>query len=617
MRNFRHNQAFVRAVLASAAVFAGVAGVLGGCGGSDTAAVPTADASADGSTDTFDAQTDVAPDAVDAQDAADAIDSPEDAPDATDAADADAAADTALGDAADALTDATDAPDATDSAEAEVSVGSFAIALSSATPTRASSASFTVTDCGNATHVLVNAGATPTAGDAGWTACSTTASAIHGSLLGGMNVLHVWVKLPGGAIQSAGGPFTVVRNNMFALGDGYSCALVAGHVYCWGDNTYGELGNGSTSAFSAAPVTVTGLDSGVLEIAGGPHAMHACALKDDGSVVCWGANDAGQLGDPAVTSKCGTTNQRACSRTPVVVQSASGGALSSASAVIAGSSHACALLTAGQLACWGDATFGQGMTGAETASLPKATVSVTFSPARTRLYAGSYLTCAESTTDLLCAGLDYTNTPPATYGPQTAVIGGAGDHACANGYICVSTPAMPQVLTTSVPAVFSIGYRHICSVSGGGIVKCWGDNTLAQYGNGGTTSSAAGAAPTLTGTFDYVAAGAHHSCARNGADGTVSCWGLNDFAQVGGTSTGTCIGLPCSTTPVKVAGISGVASIAAGRKQTCAAASGKVWCWGADDTYELGSIPTSACTSGAATVPCSYEPLAVPGLGGS
>jgi alpha-tubulin suppressor-like RCC1 family protein len=78
-----------------------------------------------------------------------------------------------------------------------------------------------------------------------------------------------------------------------ATGDFHTCALLkGGAVQCWGDNTYGQLGNGTT--VGGQRVAVVGLTQAAVAIEAG--GFHTCALLNDNSVACWGHNDRGQLG---------------------------------------------------------------------------------------------------------------------------------------------------------------------------------------------------------------------------------------------------------------------------------------------------------------------------------
>ena len=122
-----------------------------------------------------------------------------------------------------------------------------------------------------------------------------------------------------------------------AGGSSHTCALTAaGGVLCWGANGGGRLGDGTSEA-RLTPTPVSGLGSGVTAIAVG--GSHTCALTQAGSVLCWGNNWYGQLGD-------GSTESRF---TPTPVTGLGAGV----TAISAAGSHTCALTQAGGVLCWG------------------------------------------------------------------------------------------------------------------------------------------------------------------------------------------------------------------------------------------------------------------------
>ena len=123
----------------------------------------------------------------------------------------------------------------------------------------------------------------------------------------------------------------------------HTCALLnTGAVRCWGSNTFGQLGDNSTTQRNT-PVDVSGLSSGVTSI--GVGTSHTCAVLSTGAAKCWGRNHAGQLGD-------GSTTQRL---TPVDVSSLSSGV----NAIGGGDDYTCALLNTGAAKCWGQQWYGQ------------------------------------------------------------------------------------------------------------------------------------------------------------------------------------------------------------------------------------------------------------------
>jgi len=124
---------------------------------------------------------------------------------------------------------------------------------------------------------------------------------------------------------------------------GQTCAVTTlGAAACWGSNSYGQLGDGTTTQ-SSVPVAVSGLSAGVASLS--VRYSHNCAVTTAGAAKCWGDNYWGQLGN-------GTTSQR---KAPVAVSGLSAGVASIAS----GSDHVCAVTTLGAAMCWGFNYWGQ------------------------------------------------------------------------------------------------------------------------------------------------------------------------------------------------------------------------------------------------------------------
>src|SRR5437867_822969 len=133
------------------------------------------------------------------------------------------------------------------------------------------------------------------------------------------------------------------------MGAFHTCALLQdGTVRCRGQNDYGQLGNGtsdpipdSPSTFNPTPVTVTGITTAVAISASG---WHTCALLQDGTLRCWGANTYGQLGDGVTISPPAIH----ISSTPVTVSG-----ITTGDSIDAGIFHTCAVLLDGTARCWG------------------------------------------------------------------------------------------------------------------------------------------------------------------------------------------------------------------------------------------------------------------------
>jgi alpha-tubulin suppressor-like RCC1 family protein len=138
-----------------------------------------------------------------------------------------------------------------------------------------------------------------------------------------------------------------------AAGDRHSCAVLSnGRVDCWGDNEEGQLGDGGGGggAYSPAPVEAKGLTDATHVAVGN---NHSCAVLSSGHVYCWGDNEEGQLGYGRNPEGC-EESADVCDETPHEVSG-----INSATQIAAGGSDSCALLSSGHVDCWGANQSGQ------------------------------------------------------------------------------------------------------------------------------------------------------------------------------------------------------------------------------------------------------------------
>jgi len=275
--------------------------------------------------------------------------------------------------------------------------------------------------------------------------------------------------------------------------------MQGGGLKSWGQNNYGQLGNGSTLQ-SSVPVDVTGLSSGVTAMAASTE--FACARTSAGGVKCWGANPAGQLGN-------GTT---ADSSVPVDVV----GLQSGVTAVATGDRHACALTSAGGVKCWGQNFDGELGDGSTTGSLAPVDV-VGLSSGVVRIAAGYRHTCAVK---------------------ASGAIECWGDNAYGQlGHGTNVSSAVPVAVLGIAQAVgIAMGGDHTCALkSFGGGVKCWGSNDHGQLGQS-TNVMLYSAVPVdvtnLASGVVAISAGFDFGCALTSV-GAVRCWGRGDQGQLG------------------------------------------------------------------------------------
>jgi alpha-tubulin suppressor-like RCC1 family protein len=225
-----------------------------------------------------------------------------------------------------------------------------------------------------------------------------------------------------------------------------TCALKAnGTVSCWGSNVHGGIGDGAvSSSIRTTPVQIPNL-SEVVSLAKGVE--HTCALKDDGSVKCWGFNSAGQLGD-------GTKADR---NLPTAVLG-----ITDAVSVSAGWEHTCALLANGTVSCWGRNLEGQLGLGHLMDQL-----SPTLVPGLSGVVAlelGIYHSCAlKADSSVVCWGYN--------------AVGQLGDGTTIDRTIPTAIPDLSMV------AALAAGSLHTCALKTNGNLVCWGSNLYGQLGD--------------------------------------------------------------------------------------------------------------------------------------
>ena len=341
-----------------------------------------------------------------------------------------------------------------------------------------------------------------------------------------------------------------------AAGDSSACGIaISGQTYCWGDNSLGQLGDGS-GANRTTPRLVTGAQTFTsISVGGG----HACALAAGGAAYCWGQDSSGQLGDA----------RRVNSTTPIPVSSG-GQAPAVFTSISAGYRHTCAL-QAGTAYCWGNndsAQLGNGGTG--TTDTPSGVIGgLQF----VQISAGGDHTCG-----IAVGGAAYCWGSNAHGQLGTGAVGGGASSVpvpVAGGltFIRISasqgtdtTTSRGAQLDTTITATDTIitkkgekrdGFGHTCGLTTAGAVYCWGDDSDLQLGRGpqsGGNGTSGVPVQVLGGelpgnvTFTTVSAGTRHTCAV-GSDGNAYCWGSDVFGPLGNTLQAAFRGFPQRVAP--------------------------------------------------------------------
>jgi alpha-tubulin suppressor-like RCC1 family protein len=394
--------------------------------------------------------------------------------------------------------------------------------------------------------------------------------------------------MPGGATAKA-----------IAIGSQHSCALLTtGRVTCWGDNSFGQLGLGTTSNLNA-PGPLVALPGGATAKAITTGNAHSCALLSTGDITCWGYNGAGGLGT-------GNNTDLHAPGPPIVMPG-----VAKAAAIAANNAHTCALLSTGQVTCWGDNQSGQlgtGYTGNSSNGgsggdlhAPGPVLALPGGARAKAIAAGGLHVCALLTTgQITCWGED--------------TMGELGDGGVAGRGAPSTLVSLP---TGATAGAITGGYLHSCAMLSTGEVKCWGYNGYGQLGISnpsilGTPGPAIAFPAGAVAGAAKIAAGGLRSCALL-VSGQISCWGLNHYGQLG---TGNTTDLSVPSPAISLPGGNAATAIDLGDAHSCALlGTGQVTCWGFNASGQLGTGNTAhrSTPSPAIALPIAASAISVSG----
>ncbi|MGI6443569.1 MAG: fibronectin type III domain-containing protein [Candidatus Dojkabacteria bacterium] len=425
--------------------------------------------------------------------------------------------------------------------------------------------------------VQVSSGAIPT----GVTLVSISAGYNHTCGMGSDNQAYCWGynsygRLGNGSTTNSNVPVQVsagaipsgVTLASISAGGSHTCGLGSDNqAYCWGYNYYGQLGNGSTTN-SNVPVQVSSgaIPTGVTLVSISAGYYHTCGLGDDGHGYCWGYNYYGRLGNGSTTN----------SNVPVQVSSGAIPSGTTLSSISTGYSHTCGMGSDGHGYCWGYNGSGQLGNGSTTQSTTPVSQSMLY-----QVNIGN-----NSIIQLVPQGsttITITPIPAHVSGSVSVSLTRLSDNVTSNSVTYTYTNLPAPNISSITPSAIS--------------------------GSGGSTLSISGSSFLDYAPMDIlsnISAGGSHTCAI-GSDGKGYCWGYNSSGQLGNGRT------TQSTIPVQVSSgaiPSGVTltSISAGYYRTCGIGSdGHGYCWGYNYDGQLGDGSTTQ-----STVPVQVSSGAIP-----
>jgi alpha-tubulin suppressor-like RCC1 family protein len=352
-----------------------------------------------------------------------------------------------------------------------------------------------------------------------------------------------------------------------------------GSLWATGDNTYGQLGTGSTT--STTTWVQVGAATNWVQVAAG--STHSLGLRADGSLYAWGSNQYGQLG---TTTNAGTT---VVNSTPTRVGT------DTYTQIAAGNYHCLGLRADGSLYAWGQNNVGQLGNATNTGTTaPNPTPTRVGTDTYTQVAAGAlyYSMALKADGSLYAWGDNY-------YG-QLGTTVNSGTRA--------PTPLPTRVGTDTYTQVVA-GSSHCLALKADGSLYAWGDNYYGQLGN--TTnffSYTPNPTPTRVGTATYtqVAAGFEFTLGLR-ADGSLYAWGINGAGQLGSTIN---VGMgKANPTPLQVGTATNWVQVAAGHGHSLGLrADGSLYTWGYNSAGQLGNGYTNPLSTSTPTATSTALP---------
>ncbi len=368
------------------------------------------------------------------------------------------------------------------------------------------------------------------------------------------------------------------RYKKISSGSNSVCAIDENSdAYCWGGNTFGQVGD-STNTSRNSPTAVSG-GLKFRDISVGT--LFACGVTLNGSAYCWGYNNFSQLGD----------NSQTASSAPVAVQIEGGGSKKFVS-VITGKQNSCAIDENHDLYCWGDnSSFQVSSTGAQVTEAKL--VSLGASKAKSAAIIDSTVCAVATSGRAMCRGANDVGLG----------LLGRNDTVSPNSDMMADVVNLGGLPLENVDTI-SGTYQTLCARTASSDVYCWGNNNSELFG-GASPASSAYAHQLVMGAkvATQLSVGATTACALD-ADGDVHCWGLNTN-KLAGSFSGSIVG-QTQLDFSQLKALTRFASIATGANHSCAlTGQGNPHCWGDRANGKLGD--------GGAVSGMEKEPVAVSG----